>query len=133
MKLKRLNEVLLSEYKPYQFKKIKERTIGLVGSARFKDHFLKIESLLQILHEKMVILCSMDGLLHKDQFSLDEWEALQRACLKKLNMVEAILVLDIEGYIGDHTREEIECAENDLGKPVYYLSQLKSKENKGNP
>ncbi len=124
MKIERLNEEFLSEFKKYDFSKLKEKKIGLVGSIRFKDYFIKIESILQINYNKIISICSVDGLLNKEKFSYDEWEALQKICLQKLKDQEAILVLDINKYIGDHTKEEIEYFKKNLNKPIYYLSEL---------
>jgi len=45
--------------------------------------------------------------------------------LKKLQFQEAILVLDVNDYIGDHSKEEIEFFKRKLKRPVYYLSKLK--------
>ena len=45
--------------------------------------------------------------------------------LTKLQFQEAILVLDVNDYIGDHSREEIEYFNKKLKKPIYYLSKLK--------
>jgi hypothetical protein len=42
-----------------------------------------------------------------------------------LHNQEAILVIDIDNYIGEQTNEEIEYFENVLKRPVYYLSKLK--------
>ena len=36
-----------------------------------------------------------------------------------------MLVLDIDGYIGDHSMEEIEIFEKKYKKPIYYLSKLR--------
>ncbi|MHA1490049.1 MAG: hypothetical protein ACTSRI_10385 [Promethearchaeota archaeon] len=124
MKIERLNEEFLREFRDYNFSKLKEKKIGLVGSIRFKDYFIKIESILQINHNKIISICSVDGLLNKEKFSYDEWEALQKICLQKLKDQEAILVLDINKYIGDHTKEEIEYFKKNLNKPIYYLSEL---------
>ena len=73
----------------------------------------------------MVSICSVDGLLNKNLFSSDEWDKLQEIALKKLNDQEAILVLDIDNYIGDQSREEIEYYQTNLKRPIYYLSKLK--------
>lgn len=124
MELKRLNEKFLEPYEKYDFSVIKEMRIGLVGSVRFKDHFIQIESILQVIHKKIISICSVDGLLNQRKFSSDEWEALQLICIKKLKIQDAILVLDVNGYIGDHTLEEIEYFLKKLKKPVYYLSKL---------
>ncbi len=106
--MKRLSSKLLSKYENYDFSVMKENKIGLVVSVRFKECFIEIESILQILCKKIVSICSIDGLLNKSDFSSDEWEALQEICIKKLKDQDAILVLDINGYVGDHTNEEIE-------------------------
>ena len=124
MKLNRLNEEFLKEFENYNFSEIQEEKIGLVGSVRFKEYFIKIESILQILHNKIVSICSLDGLLNKDKFSEDEWEALQLICIKKLKNQDALLVLDVDGYVGDHTTEEIEFFLNKLQKKIYYLSKI---------
>ncbi|MFX1503623.1 MAG: hypothetical protein ACFFDH_21865, partial [Promethearchaeota archaeon] len=78
-----------------------------------------------ILYKKIVSICSVDGLLNKNKFSKIEWEKLQEIALKKLQRQEAILVLDIDNYIGEQTNEEIEHFVHILKKPVYYLSELK--------
>lgn len=125
MEIERINEKFLDEFKDYDFSSIKEKKVFLVGSnTKAKDYFIKIESLLQIKSNKLISICSVDGLMHKEQFSHKEWEILQEVALEKLKDQEAILVLDVNGYIGDHTREEIEYFGNHLKKPVYYLSKL---------
>ncbi|HEC38669.1 MAG TPA: hypothetical protein ENI29_10575 [bacterium] len=121
----RLNNNFLDKFKVYNFSLIKETKIFLVGSTRFKDYFIKIESILQINHDKLASICSIDGLLNKEKSSTTEWKKLQEIALKKLIHQEAILVIDVENYIGDHSKEEIKYFINSLQRPVYYLSDLK--------
>ncbi len=125
MKKERLNKNFLDEFQEYDFSKIKETKIFLVGSIRFKEYFIKIESILQIIYKKLVGICSVDGLLNKNKFNEEEWDNLQEIAFRKLNDQEAILVLDVENYIGEQSREEIEFFSSHLHKPVYYLSRLK--------
>lgn len=125
MSKERLNKNFLDEFKDYEFSKIQENKIYLVGSIRFKDYFIRIESILQILFEKIVYICSIDGLLNKEKFSPKEWDKLQEIALRKLEDQDAILVIDVNGYIGDHSKEEIENFERKYKKPIYYLSELK--------
>ena len=125
MKTERLNESFLAEFEKYDFSLIKEHRIFLVGSiTKAKEYFIKIESILQIIHRKLVSLCSVDGLLNKEAFSSQEWDQLQDIALRKLGEQDAILVLDVENYIGDQSREEIDYFQNKLQRPVYYLSKL---------
>jgi len=121
----RLNKKFLKEFQDYDFSLIKEKKIFLVGSARFHDYLIKIESILQINYKKLVSIASVDGLLNKDMFSEDEWEDLQDIALSKLKDQEAILVLDINNYIGDHTKQEIKFFQNEIHRPIYYLSRLR--------
>jgi len=125
MKKERLNKNFLDEFKKYNFSKIKEDNIYLVGSARFKEYFIKVESILQIIYKKQVYFCSVDGLLNKELFSEAEWEKLQEIALRKLHNHDAILIIDIKNYLGDHSKEEIEYFEQVIKKPIYYLSRLK--------
>ena len=124
MSKERLNKNFLDEFKDYDFSKIQENKIYLVGSIRFKDYFINIESILQILYKKIVYICSIDGLLNKEKFSPKEWEKLQEIALRKLQDQDAMLVLDVDNYIGDHSMEEIETFNKNYNKPVYYLSKL---------
>lgn len=126
MKKERLNKNLLDEFKNYTFSSIKEKNLYLVGSSRFKDYFLKVESILQIVYQKQVYICSVDGLFNKEMFSEAEWEKLQTIALQKLHNHDAILIIDVDNYIGDHSKEEIEYFEQAIKKPIYYLSQLKN-------
>ncbi|MFX0036758.1 MAG: hypothetical protein ACFE9I_14100 [Candidatus Hermodarchaeota archaeon] len=125
MEKERLNKNFLLAFEIYDFSRIKENKIFLVGSIRFKDYFIKIESILQIKYKKLVYICSVDGLLNKNEFSTTEWAKLQEIALKKLYDQDAILVLDINDYIGNETKEEIEYFKKVLEKPIYYLSDLK--------
>jgi hypothetical protein len=125
IKKERLNKNFLDEFEAYDFSKIKEEKVFLVGSIRFKDYFIKIESILQIIFKKLVGICSVDGLLNKMKFNDKEWDRLQEIAIRKLKDQDAILVLDVEDYIGEQSREEIEYFDSYLHKPVYYLSKLK--------
>ena len=125
MSKERLNKNFLNEFKDYDFSKIQEDKIYLVGSIRFKYYFIRIESILQILLKKLVIICSVDGLLNKEKFSPREWESLQEIALRKLEAQDALLVLDVDNYIGKHTKEEIELFEKKYKKPIYFLTELR--------
>jgi hypothetical protein len=125
MKKARLNKNLLDKFQNYDFSKIKENNIFLVGSIRFRDYFIKIESILQIVFKKLVYICSVDGLFNKSKFSAEEWNILQEIAIRKLQNHEAILVIDVKNYIGEQSSEEIEYFKDILKKPVYFLSRLR--------
>jgi len=125
MKNKRLTPSFLKKFEKYDFSKISEEKIFLVGSiSKAKDYFIRIESILQIVYKKLVSICSVDGLLNKERFSNDEWDSLQSIALRKLHDQDAILVLDVENYIGEQSKEEIQYFKHAIDKPIYYLSEL---------
>ncbi len=126
MNRKRLTLGFLGEFKNYDLSRIKEEKIFLVGSiSKAKNFFIKLESILQLKYRKKVSICSVDGLLNKEKYSEEEWDTLQEIALKKLKDQDAILVLDVDTYIGSETKEEIEYVRKVLKKPIYYLSKLK--------
>ena len=125
MNKERLNKNFLEEFEDYNFSQINEEKIFLVGSIRFKKYFITIESILQIMHKKIVGICSVDGLLNKEKFSQEEWDKLQEIAFRKLHYYDAIIVIDVNGYIGDQTTEEIYYFQNVLNRPIYYFSRLK--------
>lgn len=59
--------------------------------------------------------------INKDSLSFHVLKNLFKSQLKKIEMSDSIFVVDKDGYIGDHTRMEIEHAEG-LGKAVRYAS-----------
>ncbi|MEJ2249717.1 MAG: hypothetical protein P8Y70_12915 [Candidatus Lokiarchaeota archaeon] len=127
----RLTQKFLEEFQNYDFSIIQEEKLFLVGSiTKAKNYFPKIESILQIKYKKLVSICSIDGLLNKEQFSSDEWASLQDIALRKLENQEAILVLDIKEYIGKQTKEEISFFRDVLQKPIYFLSDLNNMKQK---
>ncbi|TXT66295.1 MAG: hypothetical protein BAJALOKI1v1_310001 [Promethearchaeota archaeon] len=129
MEKSRLCTNFLKKFEPFNFTKIQEERIFLVGSISIaKEYFYELESILQIKYHKLVSICSVDGLLHKSLFSDDEWDELQDIALRKLKFHDAILVLDVNDYIGEQSREEINYVQTVLKKPIYYLSKLRKKE-----
>jgi len=42
---------------------------------------------------------------------------------RKIDVADRVFVLNVEGYIGDSTRSEIEYAKA-IGKPIYYLETV---------
>ncbi len=101
--------------------------ITLCGSTRFKDQFMEAQKRLT-LEGNIVISVGLYG--HSgDQ---EVWESMDEGTLtrtkemlddmhkRKIDMADAIYVINVGGYIGDSTRSEIEYAKA-TGKEVRYL------------
>lgn len=98
------------------------KTVTICGSMRFQDEMLKIAFALETGHGMNVLQCVYDsghGVAGADK------AALAAAHRRKIELSDAIYVVDIDGYIGKSVSEEIEFAEA-LGKEIIYHSELES-------
>ena len=103
------------------------KVITLCGSTRFKDEFYKIQKDLT-LKGNIVISVGLFG--HSGDSEV--WENMDEGTLtktkemlddmhkRKIDMAEEIFVINVNGYIGDSTKSEIEYATKQ-GKKVNYL------------
>lgn len=94
--------------------------VVLCGSTRFIDAFREW-NLELTLGGKIVLSIGCDTksddalrLKPEDKDKLDELH------LRKIDLADRVLVLNVDGYVGESTRREIAYAER-LGKPIYYL------------
>ena len=99
--------------------------ITLCGSTKFKNDFIRIQRELT-LKGHVVISVGLFG--HADgeyQTVLTEEikEILDDMHLQKIDMAEAIYMINPGGYIGNSTKKEIEYAKAQ-GKQVHYMVQL---------
>lgn len=114
-------------YKEYNENKYK--VITLCGSTKFKDEFIKVQRELT-LQGNIVISLSLfehsgdsevwenmdEGTLTQTKRMLDEMHR------RKIDMSDEIFVINVGGYIGDSTKNEIEYAKR-KGKIVKYLEE----------
>lgn len=102
------------------------RIVCLCGSTRFIDQFATATWQLE-LQGFIVLGCTLLPswfCLVRDHFAELQGMKGQRDAhhLQKIDLADEVLVLDIGGYIGESTRNEIAYAEQH-GKPVRYVSQ----------
>lgn len=110
--------------------KNKYKIITLCGSTRFKDEFLKAQKDLTL---KGNIVLSVGLFGHSGDNEV--WENMDEGTLtktkemlddmhkRKIDMADEIFVINVNGYIGDSTKSEIEYASK-LGKKVNYLEPV---------
>lgn len=102
----------------------KYKVITLCGSTKFKDEFLAQQKRLT-LEGNIVISVGLFGHADGDYKTVitDEIkEMLDDIHKRKIDMSDAIFVIDVDGYIGSSTCSEIEYAKS-TGKEVMYLSE----------
>ena len=106
------------------------KVITLCGSTRFKDEFMKAQKELT-LKGNIVISVGLFG--HSGDAEV--WENMDEGTLtrtkemlddmhkRKIDMADEIFVINVNGYIGDSTKSEIEYAKN-TGKKDNYLENI---------
>ena len=97
------------------------KTVVLCGSTRFKDAFAKA-NFLETMAGNMVLSV---GFFHHSgdyQPSEDEKKALDELHLRKIDRADEVLVIDVNGYIGSSTSNEIKYAKAS-GKSIRYWSK----------
>ena len=107
------------------------KVITLCGSTKFKDEFLKVQKELT-LKGNIVISVGLFG--HSGDNEV--WENMDEGTLtktkemlddmhkRKIDMADEIFVINIDGYIGESTKSEIEYAKAN-GKTISYLENIK--------
>ena len=107
----------------------KYKVITLCGSTQFKDEFMEIQKQLT-LEGNIVISVGLFGHSGDDEVwdGLDEGttsktkQMLDDMHKRKIDMADEIFAIDVDGYIGESTRSEIEYAIG-KGMPIRYLSE----------
>jgi len=99
----------------------KPEIITLCGSTKFKEQFNEMNKKLS-LQGKIVL--SVGLFTHADKVVLNEAQKrmLDQLHFKKIDLSDSIFVIDVEGYIGSSTANEIEYAKKS-GKKIYYYSR----------
>lgn len=96
------------------------KVITLCGSTRFKDAFMEAQKRLT-LEGNIVISVGLFGHSGDEEVWVDGTkEMLDDMHKRKIDMADAIYVINVGGYIGSSTRSEIEYAKA-TGKEVYYF------------
>jgi len=88
--------------------------ITLCGSLKFKKQFREINERLT-LQGHIVLSC---GVWNK-KIAESNREELQEIHFKKIEISNRIHIINVNGYIGKHTQQEIEYAK-DFGKKITY-------------
>lgn len=106
------------------------KVITLCGSTKFKDEFLRVQKELT-LKGNIVISVGLFG--HSGDNEV--WENMDEGTLtktkemlddmhkRKIDMADEIFVINVNGYIGESTKSEIEYAIK-TGKKVNYLENV---------
>lgn len=98
------------------------KIITVCGSLRFKNELMETAIKMELKGNCILAPVFSDN-INKDAFSDEEFKVLGDMHKEKIKLSDAILVIDVDGYIGSATQGEIEYAKS-LGKEVIYYSEL---------
>ena len=105
------------------------KVITLCGSTRFKEEFMRVQKELT-LKGNIVISVGLFG-HHGDN---EVWESMDEGTLtktkemldemhkRKIDMADEIFIINVDGYIGESTRSEIDYAKKN-GIIINYLEE----------
>lgn len=96
------------------------KIVTICGSMKFKDKMIEVAKDLEIKSKYIVIQC----VYCDDRISREEQEILSKIHYNKIEIIDAIYIINVNGYVGNSTAKEIEYAKK-LGKEVLYLESIK--------
>lgn len=98
------------------------KIITVCGSLRFKDEMMKIAEKME-LQGNCVITPIYPTNPDKDAYTNEEANMLDKMHKEKIKISDAILVVNVDNYIGSSTKSEIEFAKN-LNKEILYYTDI---------
>ena len=99
------------------------KIITVCGSLKFKNEMIKITE--EMILKENCMLTPIELTKHnKDDYKKEEALMIDMMHKEKIKISDAILVVNVNGYIGNSTKSEIEYAEK-LNKEIIYYTDLK--------
>jgi len=99
---------------------MKPKIICICGSTRFKDEFIQAQKDITMKGEIFLTVGffghSGDAIVWTDNLK----QMLDELHFRKIDLCDEIFIVNVDGYIGESTRNEINYAES-LSKPIKYL------------
>lgn len=98
------------------------KTITICGSMRYVKEMLEVAEKIE-LQGNVVLLPLYNPWKKKRNYTKDEYNILEKVHKERIKLAEAILVVNVDNYIGESTSKEIEFAKK-LGKEIIYYTEL---------
>ena len=101
----------------------KYKIITLCGSIKFKDEFMRVQEKLT-LDGNIVLTPNFFNNIKKEDIGERRKKMLDEMHKQKIDMSDEIYVINVGGYIGESTKNEIEYAKAE-GKKIDYLECIR--------
>ena len=96
------------------------KIITVCGSFKYMDEMIKISEKLCL--EGNCVLSPMYPISNK-KYSAEDKEILGKIHLERIKISDAIVVINVDNYIGEATMKEIDFAKS-LGKEIIYYTDI---------
>lgn len=96
------------------------KIVTICGSMKFRNEMMIAEKL--ELEQRYIVIQCIYGDSSKE-YNESEMEILSKLHFEKIKISDAIYVVNVNGYIGEATKKEIEFAKS-LNKEILYLEPL---------
>ena len=93
------------------------KIITVCGSLRFYKEMMEITEKMELQGNCMLVPIYNPTRPNKDDFTKEEALMLDKMHKERIKLADAILVVNVDGYIGNSTKSEIEFAES-LNKEI---------------
>lgn len=98
------------------------KVVTICGSYKLKKEMIDIAEKLT-LEGNCVLMPNELSRNSKDDYTLEEALMIDKMHKEKIKLSDAILVVNVDGYIGNSTKSEIEYAKS-LNKEILYYTDL---------
>lgn len=98
------------------------KVITLCGSTKFKDEFIETQKELSLAGYIVISVGLFGHSGDSEVWENNKKEMLDDMHRKKIDMSDAIMVIDPNGYIGESTKKEIDYAQS-KNKEIYFYSK----------
>lgn len=97
--------------------------ITVCGSMRFVKEMMEIAEKMELQGNCMLMPIYTPSRPNKDSFTEEEAIMLDKMHKERIKLADAILVVNVDSYIGSSTKNEIEFAKS-LNKEIIYYTEL---------
>lgn len=98
------------------------KVITVCGSYKFKREMVEVTEMMTLKGNCMIMPNDLTK-TGKDAYTEEEIAMIDKMHKEKIKISDAILVVDVNGYVGSSTKSEIDYAKS-LNKEIIYYSDL---------
>lgn len=99
------------------------KIMTVCGSLRFYKEMMEITEKLELEGNCMLVPIYNPSKSSKDDFTEEEALVLDKMHKERIKISDAVLIVNVDGYIGNSTKNEIEFAKS-LNKEIIYYTDL---------